>query len=58
MWRLSAQWGEVYPMVMVDGCEQMADVHDRMPTILAQRDWASWAEAPPEEAFALCRIWD
>lgn len=38
VWRQTDEWGEAYSMVMVDGCETMADVHDRMPTILARAD--------------------
>lgn len=58
VWRPTAEWGNAYSMVMVDGCAQMADVHDRMPTILAREDWARWTDGTPEEAFALCRVWD
>lgn len=57
IWRPTAEWGNAYSMVMVDGCEQMAEVHDRMPTILAKDDWQQWTEGTPEEAFALCRVW-
>ncbi|WP_260925417.1 SOS response-associated peptidase [Novosphingobium sp. 9] len=58
LWRPTHEWGEAYSMVMVDGCEQMADVHDRMPTIIAKADWQQWMEGKPEEAFALCRTWE
>jgi putative SOS response-associated peptidase YedK len=57
VWRPTAEWGEAYSMVMVDGCQLMADVHDRMPTILAREDWARWTDGTPEEAFALCKVW-
>jgi putative SOS response-associated peptidase YedK len=57
VWRPTAEWGDAYSMVMVDGCEQMADVHDRMPTILAREDWSRWTDGAPEDAFALCRVW-
>ena len=30
LWRPTEEWGQAYSMVMVDGCAQMADVHDRM----------------------------
>ncbi len=55
IWRPTQEWGDAYSMVMVDGCAQMADVHDRMPVILAKDDWQAWLESPPETAFALCR---
>ena len=31
-------------MVMVDGHPQMAEVHDRMPLILAPGDWDRWLD--------------
>ena len=55
LWRPTAEWGEAYAMVMVDGCEQMAAVHDRMPVVLARSDWARWTRGTPEEALALCQ---
>ena len=58
LWRASAEWGDCYTMVMVNSAPAMAEVHDRMPVILAQEDWARWQEASPEDAFALCRTWD
>ncbi len=57
LWRPSAEWGHAYSMVMVDGSPLMADVHDRMPLILATEDWHRWTEGPPEDALALCRTW-
>lgn len=56
VWRPTAEWGDAYSMVMVDGCELMAEVHDRMPTILAREDWSRWTDGTPEQAFALCRV--
>jgi putative SOS response-associated peptidase YedK len=58
VWRPTTEWGEAYSMVMVDGCEQMADVHDRMPTVLQAGDWARWMLGTPEEAFGLVRVWE
>ena len=57
VWRPTAEWGDAYAMVMVDGCEQMAEVHDRMPTILAHKDWDQWINGKPEQAMGLCTIW-
>lgn len=57
VWRPTAEWGEAYSMVMVDGCEQMADVHDRMPTILRGEDWERWTDGTPEDALDLCQVW-
>ena len=55
VWRPTQEWGDAFSMVMVDGCDQMADVHDRMPVVLAEQDWPVWIEGTPEDAFALCR---
>ncbi|WP_288413891.1 SOS response-associated peptidase family protein [uncultured Novosphingobium sp.] len=56
VWRRTQEWGAAYSMVMVDGCEQMADVHDRMPTILRHEDWAQWTDGTPDEAMQLCQV--
>jgi putative SOS response-associated peptidase YedK len=55
VWRPTEEWGQAYSMVMVDGCPQMADVHDRMPVVLARTDWEQWLAGTPAEAFALCQ---
>jgi putative SOS response-associated peptidase YedK len=57
IWRPTPEWGDAYSMVMVDGCEEMADVHDRMPTILHCTDWTQWTNGTPEQAMTLCRVW-
>lgn len=53
IWRWSEEWGDVYSMVMVAGCAQMADVHDRMPVILRPHEWAQWTDGTPSEAMEL-----
>ncbi len=58
LWRPTAEWGDAYSMVMVDGSPQMADVHDRMPLILSPENWACWTNGEPAKAFALCQTWD
>lgn len=58
IWRQSDEWGDVYSMVMVDGCAQMADVHDRMPVILRPEQWDQWTRGTPEEALGLVRTCD
>ena len=55
LWRPTEEWGQAYSMVMVDGCPQMSDVHDRMPVVLSQDNWEQWLAGTPEEAFALCQ---
>lgn len=58
MWIPTDIWGKCYTMVMVASCEQMVDVHDRMPVILRREDWNTWVTGTPEAAFSLCRTWD
>lgn len=58
LWRSSAEWGEVFTLVMVDGHPQMAEVHDRMPLILSHAGQRYWLEGEPDEALALCRTWE
>ncbi|MFN5820566.1 MAG: SOS response-associated peptidase, partial [Novosphingobium sp.] len=41
LWRPTAEWGDCYAMVMVDSAPAMAEVHDRMPVILAPDNWAA-----------------
>mgnify|MGYP000703429229 CR=1 FL=1 len=55
IWRPTEEWGQAYSMVMVGACAQMADVHDRMPVVLARSDWEQWLAGTPAEAFALCQ---
>jgi len=57
LWRPSAEWGDAYTMVMVDGHPQMAEVHDRMPLILAAGDWREWVDGPVDNALQLCKTW-
>ncbi len=57
VWRPTAEWGDTYAMVMVDGCDQMSDVHDRMPVILPRQTWHTWTDCPPDVALGLCKIW-
>lgn len=58
LWRRSAEWGDVYTVVMVDGHTQMAEVHDRMPLILSHAAQRYWLEGTPEDALALCQTWE
>jgi putative SOS response-associated peptidase YedK len=53
IWRPTDEWGDAYSMVMVDGCKQMADVHDRMPVILRPEQYEQWTEGSVEDALAL-----
>lgn len=55
LWRPTEEWGAAYSMIMVDGCPQMAEVHDRMPVVLARESWQQWLAGTPAKAFALCQ---
>jgi putative SOS response-associated peptidase YedK len=57
LWRPTQEWGDAYTLVMVDGHPQMAEVHDRMPLILAQEHWPIWTGGAPDAALELCRTW-
>jgi putative SOS response-associated peptidase YedK len=58
VWRPSDEWGDCYSMVMTDSAgTDAAEVHERMPVLLAPGDQARWLAAPPDEALALCRGW-
>ena len=54
IWRTSEEWGDVYSMVMTDSCGAAAECHDRMPVLLAERDWDAWMSGSVAEAKALC----
>jgi putative SOS response-associated peptidase YedK len=55
LWRDSPEWGPVYSMIMTEACVHVADVHDRMPVILARETWADWLDGPPDAAQLLCQ---
>lgn len=54
VWRVSAEWGAVYSMVMTDSCGAAAECHKRMPVLLARDDWRRWTASPPDDALELC----
>ena len=58
VWRVSDEWGACYAMVMTDSAgSAAAEVHARMPVLLAPADHARWLAAPPEKALMLCQPW-
>ena len=58
VWRQSDEWGAAFAMVMTDSAGSgAADVHSRMPVLIAPQDHARWLTAAPDEAQALCRAW-
>ncbi|WP_128892243.1 SOS response-associated peptidase [Erythrobacter sp. HKB08] len=58
IWRDTDEWGPAYSMVMTDAAGVAAEVHTRMPVILAPDDYAVWTGGEPAEARALCRPWE
>ncbi|MEL7831819.1 SOS response-associated peptidase family protein [Citromicrobium bathyomarinum] len=58
IWRASDEWGDCYSMVMTDATGAAAEVHNRMPVILAPDQYEEWQEGSPEEALTLCRGWE
>ncbi|MEZ5695370.1 MAG: SOS response-associated peptidase family protein [Sphingomonadaceae bacterium] len=57
VWRQTDEWGDAYSMVMTDAAGRAAEVHTRMPVLLAPQDYAQWIKGSPAEAFELCRPW-
>lgn len=57
LWRPTAEWGDCYAMVMSDSCADMAEVHDRMPVILAREHWERWTSGSIDHALDLCQTW-
>jgi len=57
LWRATAEWGDCYAMVMVDSSPAMAEVHDRMPVILAPDSWEQWTSGSIDHALDLCQTW-
>ncbi|MBY6218239.1 SOS response-associated peptidase [Qipengyuania aquimaris] len=58
VWRNSDEWGECYSMVMTDAAGLAAEVHTRMPVLLAKDDWGTWTGGSPADARALCKPWE
>ncbi len=54
IWRWSAEWGEVYSMMMTEACVQMDGIHDRMPVILQGETIETWLNGAPDEARSVC----
>ncbi|NBW75406.1 MAG: hypothetical protein EBR34_06345 [Sphingomonadaceae bacterium] len=57
VWRPTSEWGDCYSMVMADSCADMAEVHDRMPVILAPDNWSAWTSGSLDHALDLCQTW-
>lgn len=58
VWRTSKEWGDCFSMVMTDAAGVAAQVHTRMPVILAAEAHAIWTGPNRSMARALCRAWE
>ncbi|KPF64866.1 SOS response-associated peptidase [Porphyrobacter sp. AAP60] len=58
VWRQSDEWGACYAMVMTDSAgSDAAEIHSRMPVLIAPEDHARWLGAPADDALTLCQPW-
>ncbi|MDG5749738.1 SOS response-associated peptidase family protein [Qipengyuania sp. XHP0211] len=57
VWHDSDEWGRCYSMVMTDAGGLAAEVHSRMPVLLADADIGVWTGGSPDDARALCTPW-
>ena len=57
VWRESDEWGRCYSMVMTDADGLAAEVHSRMPVLLADADIRVWTAGSPDDARGLCKPW-
>lgn len=53
LWRPSDEWDDVYTGVMVDANQELMDIHDRMPVILAPEDHERWLGMPTSGALKM-----
>lgn len=58
IWRDSEEWGRCYSMIMTDAVGLAAEVHDRMPVLLAKTDFSRWANGTMDDARGLIESWD
>jgi len=59
VWRESDEFGTCYSMVMTDSAgSQVADIHSRMPVILARADYEGWVSGSPDDARSLCKAFE
>jgi len=54
IWRESAEWGNVYSMVMTEAAGVVERIHNRMPVILETDAYDIWLSGQVDEAKALC----
>jgi putative SOS response-associated peptidase YedK len=51
-----AQWVRSCAIVTTDANEKLAPIHDRMPVVLAERDWAEWLDPENRDTTKLARL--
>jgi putative SOS response-associated peptidase YedK len=44
----SGDWNRTFAVITTDANEMVADIHDRMPVILAPGDYARWLSDEPD----------
>jgi putative SOS response-associated peptidase YedK len=44
----SGEWIRTFAVITIDANEMVADIHDRMPAILAPDDYAQWLSDEPD----------
>ena len=47
----SGDWIRTFAVITTDANEMVADIHDRMPVILAPGDYARWLSDEPDPRF-------
>ena len=58
VWRESDEFGLAFSMVMTDSAgSACAEVHSRMPVLLADKDFEQWVSGSPDDAKELCVAW-
>lgn len=53
IWRDSAEWGNVYSMMMTESAGVVQRIHDRMPVVIKPSDYGVWLSGTVDEATAL-----
>jgi putative SOS response-associated peptidase YedK len=49
-------WLRTCAIVTTDANEKLAPIHDRMPVVLAERDWAEWLDPANRDTTQLARL--
>jgi putative SOS response-associated peptidase YedK len=52
----SGEWIRTFAIITTDANELVAEIHDRMPLILAPADCARWLSDEPDPGEGICRL--